>query len=196
MTTVEQIVSSTTVRPKRFRVDEFRKMTEAGILPEESGWEIIDGFLIDKMTIGSKHLSIVNRLTRILVKLLGERAIVSVQNPVHIDDYNEPEPDIAILKSRSDDYAGRLPAASDVLTLIEVSDSTISYDRGVKLKLYAEAEIVEVWLVNLLEETIERYSLPVNGRFGSVETLKKGESIRSISLENLSLDVDEILGSK
>lgn len=196
MTTVEKIVSSSTVRPKRFRVDEFRKMTEAGILPEESGWEIIDGYLIDKMTIGSKHLSVVNRLNRILINLVGEQAIVSIQNPVHLDDYNEPEPDISILKPRQDDYAESLPIASDALMLIEVSDSNIRYDRDIKVKLYAEAGIVEIWLVNLIEDTIERYSSPLNGRFGSVETFKKGESIRSISMENLSLNVDEILSSK
>ncbi len=196
MTTVEQIVSSSTVRPKRFRVDEFRKMTEAGILPEESGWEIIDGFLIDKMTIGSKHASIVKRLNKLLAELLTNKAIVSVQDPVHIDDYNEPEPDITLLKPRNDFYSGRHPTPSDVLLLVEVSDSTISYDRGIKMKLYAEAGIVEVWLVNLLDETIERYSLPANGRFGSVETLKKGDSIRSISLAYLSLNVEEILGLK
>ena len=194
MTTVEQIVNSSTVRPKRFRVEEFRKMTEAGILPEESGWEVIDGFLIDKMTIGSKHASIINRLNRLLTAFIANRAVVSVQNPVHIDDYNEPEPDIALLKPREDYYADYHPTASDVLLLIEVSDSNIRYDRGIKTRLYAEAGIVEVWLVNLNDETIEQYSSPANSRYGSVETLKKGDSIRSISLEDLSLNVDEILG--
>ncbi|MBC7900594.1 MAG: Uma2 family endonuclease [Saprospiraceae bacterium] len=196
MTTVEQIVSNTTVRPKRFRVEEFRKMTEAGILPEESGWEIIDGYLIDKMTIGSKHASVVNRLTNILSAFAANGAIVSVQNPVHIDDYNEPEPDVAILKSRQDFYAESHPAVPDVLLLIEVSDSTISFDRGIKIKLYAEADIVEVWLVNLSDETIERYSSPLKGRFGLMETFKKGDSISSVSLPGLSLAVDEIIGSK
>lgn len=195
MTTVEQIVNSSTVRPKRFRVEEFRKMTEAGILPEESGWEVIDGYLIDKITIGSKHASIVKRLNRLFTVLVGNRAIISVQDPVHIDFYNEPEPDIALLKPQLDYYADYHPTASDVLLLIEVSDSNIRYDRDIKIKLYAEAGIVEVWLVNLLEETIERYSSPVNGRFGSMETLKKGDSIRSLSLDDLSLKVDEILGS-
>ncbi|CAN5640035.1 MAG: Uma2 family endonuclease [Pyrinomonadaceae bacterium] len=196
MTTVEQIISSSTVRPKRFRVDEFRKMTEAGILPEESGWEIIDGFLIDRMTIGSKHASIVKRLNKLLAEFLTNQVIISVQDPIHVDDYNEPEPDITLLKPRPDFYAESHPTPSDVLLLIEVSDSTIGYDRGIKMKLYAEAGIIEVWLVNLLDETIERYSLPANGRFGSVETFNRGDSIHSISLEYLTLNVDEILGSQ
>ena len=196
MTTVEQIFSGTTVRPKRFRVDEFRKMTEAGILPEESGWEVIDGYLIDKMTIGSKHASIVKRLNNLLAAAVRDNAIISVQDPIHIDDYNEPEPDVAILKPRQDFYAESHPGPQDVLLLIEVSDSTIKYDRDIKINLYANAALVEVWIVNLAEETIERYSSPAHGRFGSIETFTSGDSITSISLQDLSLNVSDIIGSK
>lgn len=195
MTTVEKIVANSTVRPKRFRVDDIRRMTEAGILPEESGWEIIDGYLIDKMTIGSRHASIVNRLTRLLIAMLGETAIVSIQNPLLIDEYNAPEPDVAVLALRSDYYADSHPAASDVRLLIEVSASSLVLDRDVKLKLYADADVREVWLVNLADDTIEQYSSPENGRFGSVSTFKRGETINAVSLDELSLDVDAILGS-
>ena len=107
-------------------------MTEVGILPEESGWEIIDGFLIDKMSIGSDYAGIVNILTQKLIVALAGRAIVAVRNPVHINDYNEPEPDIALLKSRDDFYRKNLPEPPDVLLLIEVSDSTVEYDRDIK----------------------------------------------------------------
>jgi Uma2 family endonuclease len=195
MTTVEKIVTSSTVRPKRFRVDEFRKMTEAGILPEESGWEIIDGYLIDKMTIGSRHASIVNKLTRILISMLGERAIVSIQNPIHIDEYNEPEPDIALLGPREDFYESSLPTAAETFLVVEVSDSTLGFDREIKLNLYAEAGITEVWLVNLVDDTIEQYSSPENGRYGSMTTVKRGTNINSLSVDGLSLGVSEILGS-
>ena len=194
MTPVVELKKNLSVRPKRFRVEDFRKMTEAGILPEESGWEVIDGYLMDKMTIGSKHASIVNRLNSLLSGLVENRAIVSVQNPIQIDDYNEPEPDIALLHKRSDFYAKSLPTSTDVFLLIEVAETTIAYDRDVKMTLYAEAGIMEVWLVNLNEESIEQYSSPQNGRFGSVETLRKGQSIQSISLEELSLNVNDVLG--
>lgn len=194
MTPVVELKKNLSVRPKRFRVEDFRKMTEAGILPEESGWEVIDGYLVDKMTIGSRHASIVNRLNNLLSVLVAKWAIVSVQNPVQIDDYNEPEPDIALLHPRSDFYSKRLPTPADVFVLVEVADSTIAYDRDVKIALYAEAGIVEVWLVNLKEESIEQYSSPQNGRFGSVETFRKGQSVQSISLKELSLNVDDVLG--
>lgn len=195
MTTVENIVSGgLAVRPKRFRVDEFRRMTEAGILPEESGWEIIDGYLIDKMTVGSRHSGVVKRLIRLLTVVLGEDAIVSVQDPVEIDDYNEPEPDVAVLKIREDFYSNSHPKSDDVLLLIEVSESTLRFDREIKLTVYAVAGVAEVWLVNLIDDAVERYSAPANGRYGEVRTFTAGVEIGSVSVSELVLKVADILG--
>jgi len=195
MTTVTELEKVSRVVPKRFRVEDFRKMTEAGILPEESGWEIIDGYLIDKMSIGSKHASTVKKLNRKLTKLFDEQeAVVSVQDPIHINEFNEPEPDIALLKPREDFYAERHPLPEDVLLLIEVSSSTIEYDREIKKTLYAEAGIVEFWIVNLPDETVECYSQPKNGNYRLARILEKGETVESNTIENLKLPVEEILG--
>ncbi len=191
---IEKTITPPIVR-KRFRADEVYKMTEIGILPEESGWELIDGYLIDKMSIGSKHSGTVNILTQILMNLLMGKAIVAVQNPVHIDDYNEPEPDIAVLKPREDFYRKKLPEPPEVLLLIEVSDSTVEYDRDIKKTLYANAGIAEFWLVNLKQNTVERYSSPRNGSYRLAEILESGEKIKAGTIENLELQVDEILGS-
>ncbi len=196
MTTVVELERvSSKVTPKRFCVEDFRKMMEAGILPEESGWEIIDGFLIDKMTIGSKHASTVKRLNRILTNLFGNEMIISVQDPIHLDEYNEPEPDVALLKSREDFYAESHPTPQDVLLLIEVSDSTVEYDREIKKRLYAEHEIAEFWLVNLKNDTIEVYSQPKNGSYYSARIMEAGETIKSAAIENLTLSINEILVS-
>ena len=127
MTTVVELEKTSKVVPKRFRVEDFRRMTEAGILPEVSGLEIVDGYLIEKMSIGTKHASIVRRLTKTLERKFGDIVEVSGQNPIHLDEFNEPEPDIALLKPREDFYAESHPAAVDVLLLIEVSDSTLEY---------------------------------------------------------------------
>jgi len=194
-TNVEIEKVSSGVARKRFRVEDFRRMTEVGILPEESGWEIIDGFLIDKMSIGSKHAGIVNILNRKLLVLLGDRAVVSVQNPVHVDDYNEPEPDIALLKPREDFYTKKLPTPNEVLLVIEVSDSTVEYDRETKKLLYARAEIEEFWLINLKENTVECYFSPKNGNYRLAQILEAGEKVESKTIENLTLKVEEILGS-
>lgn len=195
MTTITELEKIAAVKPKKFRVEEFRKMTEIGILPEESGWEIIDGYLIDKMTIGSKHASVVKRLNRVLTNLVGIQAVISIQDPIHIDNYNEPEPDVVLLAPRDDFYAEGHPTPQDILLLIEVSDSTVEYDRVIKKTLYAEAGIVEFWLVNLKDETIEVYTQPKNGGYYSARILESGESVKATAIENLTLAVEEILGS-
>ena len=182
------------VMRKRFRVDEFRKMVEAGILPEEHGWEVIDGFLMDKMSIGDKHASTVKRLNRIFNQRFNEGLLVSVQDPIQLDDYNAPEPDIALLRFREDFYLGQTPMPTDILLLIEVSDSTIEYDREIKKKLYAEAEIVEFWIVNLQENILETFSQPKNGSYRSARILEAGEVIKSNTVNDLELTVNEILG--
>ncbi len=194
MTTVVEVERVSKVTPKRFRVEDFRKMTEAGILPEESGWEIIDGYLIDKMSIGSKHASTVKRLNRKLTRLFEDEVIISVQDPIHIDEFNQPEPDIALLKPREDFYAESHPSPQDVLLLIEVSNSTIEYDRDIKKTLYARTGIVEFWIVNLPDETVECYSQPKNGNYRLARILEKGEIVESNAVENLKLSVEEILG--
>lgn len=165
MTSIVETEKVLPVVPKRFRVEDFRKMTEAGILPEESGWEVIDGYLMDKITIKSRHAGVVRKLGKILEDNFGNETIISVHDPIHIDEYNEPEPDIALLKRRSDFYAESHPTPEDALLLIEVSDSTIEYDREIKKNLYAGAGISECWIVNLQNNTVEVYSSPKNSSY-------------------------------
>ena len=180
---------------KKFCTKETYKMMEVGILPEESGWELIDGEIIHRMTIGGKHAGTIKKLNKILTKMVGEQSIISVQDPIQIDDHNEPEPNIALLKPREDFYVESHPTPEDVLLLNEVSDSTVEFDRKVKKSLYAGAEIAEFWLVNLRENTIEVYSQPKNGTYRLAQILEKGETVKSNAVENLSLEVEEILGS-
>ncbi len=195
MTTVIEVEKTSAIVPKRFRVKDFQKMTEIGILPEESGWEIIDGYLIEKMSIGSRHAGTVIKLGKIFERKIGDVSLVSTQNPIHIDDYNEPEPDIVLLKPREDFYTKSLPAPEEVLLLIEASDSTVEDDREIKKTLYARAEVAEFWLVNLKENTVERYSSPKNGNYRLAEILEAGETIKAGLFENLELEIKEILGS-
>ncbi len=180
---------------KRFTTENFRRMTEVGILPEESGWEIIDGAVNEKTSISAGNAGTVRKLSHIFGKLVFGKAIISNRNPIHIDQYNEPEPDIALLVPRKDFYIESHLTPNEVLLLIEVSDSTVEYDRDVKKTLYAEAEIAEFWLVNLKENTVERYSSPKNGSYRLAEILEPGETIKVGTIENLELKVTEILGA-
>ena len=152
-------------RPHRFTVSDYHRMADAGIFDEDSRVELIRGQIIDMAAIGSPHLGMVNRLTRLLSALLAGRGALSVQNPVRLDDGSEPQPDMAILKPRVDDYGTATPGPGDVLLLIEVSDSTLRYDRTVKVPLYAESGVSECWLVDLAGRAVEVYRRPVGGRY-------------------------------
>jgi Uma2 family endonuclease len=147
------------VKRRRFTVHDYHRMGEAGILHEDDRVELIEGELVEMTAIGTRHFSCVNRLNRLLVMHVGDDAIVSVQNPVRLNEYNEPQPDLTVIRPR--DYLESLPKPEDVLLLIEVSDTTLAYDRGVKLPLYARAGIREVWIVDLLGETqlVEEFGL-------------------------------------
>lgn len=177
-----------------FSVGEYQRMAETGILTEDDRVELIEGEIIEMSPIGSRHVACVNRVNRILSRMVGQSAIVSVQNPIYLDDFSEPEPDIALLRLCADFYEQELPAATDVLLLVEVADTSIEYDRNKKLPLYARAGIPEMWLVDLSAHTITIYAQPLNGQYQFVQTCERGEVIASQSLAGLTLPVDEILG--
>jgi Uma2 family endonuclease len=120
--------------------------------------------------------------------------IISGQNPIQIDEHNEPEPDIALLVPRDDFYAEAHPTAKDVLLVIEVSDSTLEYDRDIKKNIYAEAGISEFWLVNLKKNTIETFWNPTDGDYYEMRIFEQSETIQSRNIEYLTLPVSEILG--
>ncbi len=190
---MEKTIAPSIVR-KKFRSDEIHKMIKVGILPEESGWELIRGEIVRRMSIGSKHVGTVIKAGKLFERKVGEFVLVSTQNPIHLDEYNEPEPDIALLKPREDFYTESLPIPTDVLLLVEVSDSTVEYDREFKKTLYAEAGIAEFWLINLKKNTIECYSSPKDGNYRLAKILEKGETIKSETIEKLTLQVEEITG--
>ena len=121
----------------RFTVHDYHRMGEAGILQEDDRVELIEGELVQMTAIGTRHFSCVNRLNRLLVMNVRDEAVVSVQNPVRLNEYTEPQPDATVIRPR--DYRESLPMPEDVLLLIEVSDTTLAYDRGVKLPLYARS---------------------------------------------------------
>ena len=146
-----------TPRRHRLSVTDYFRMVEVGILAEDARVELIDGEIIDMPPIGSPHAGLVNRLTRLLVTAVGERAIVSVQNPIILGTSSAPEPDLCLLAPRADDYASSHPLAEDVPLAIEVADSSLAYDRDVKTALYARHGIAEVWLVEVGSRRLNRY---------------------------------------
>lgn len=176
----------------RFSVDEYYKMIELGMLKDYEKAEIIEGELIQKMTIGDRHALAVDLLNRFFIKNVSDNIRVGVQNPLRISDFNEPEPDIVL--SDLTKYDGkRHPRPEEVILVVEVSDATLKYDRDVKLPLYAEAGIYEVWIVNLKKNIIEVHQDPINDIYQTIKIFKSGEVISSTVLTDLSFEVDKIL---
>jgi Uma2 family endonuclease len=184
---------STTARVHhRFSVDDYEQMIAQGILTEEDRCELIRGEILAKMTIGDRHAACVNRLTRILTRMLGERAIVSVQNPIRLAD-SEPEPDVALLRARGDFYESGKPRAVDVWLVIEVGDATLEFDRSVKVPLYAENGIGECWVVNLIEDVVEVYRDPEGPHYREGMRAGRGEELAlPVGLGGV-VRVDEVL---
>jgi Uma2 family endonuclease len=169
-------------------------MIRRGILTEEDRVELIKGEIVPKMAHGDRHVGSVIRIERRCNRRLGELAIVSTQNPVVLDDDNEPEPDIALLRLREDEYASKKPRAGDVLLLIEVADSSLELDRHTKGPLYARAGIPEYWIVNLIEDKIEVYRDPqLAGRYATVLTFTRGQQIECLAFPGEGFEVAEIL---
>jgi Uma2 family endonuclease len=170
-------------------------MGAAGIFSEDDRVELIEGEVIRMSPIGSRHAACVDRIVNALLgRFAGHGVIVRVRNPIRLDEYSEPQPDVALLHPRDDFYAGEHPTPADVLLLVEVADTSIEYDRVIKVPLYARAGIPEVWLVDLTKETIELYAQPLNGAYQTSRQAARGESLTSSSIPTLTSSAESILG--
>jgi len=176
----------------RFDVDEYHAMVRAGILMEGDRIELIDGELVEMHTIGSRHLACVIRLNHLLVPPLAGRARVSIQGSMRLDRYSEPEPDVLVLRPRADDYASAHPGPADVLLAIEVADTSLAYDRTVKLPLYARAGIAEVWIVDLEARAVEVHREPSADGYRRFELVREGRIVPA-AFPDLELELADIL---
>jgi Uma2 family endonuclease len=160
---------------RRLDIDVYYKMAEVGILTDPRHVELIDGEIIDMAAIGSPHAAVTNRLVRGFARAAAEGlTLMSVQSPLRLDAYNEPQPDLMLLRPRADDYRASHPSATDVLLLVEVSETSLAYDRGIKLALYAKFEVPEVWIIDLSGSAVEIYREPKDGAHVLRERLTDG----------------------
>jgi Uma2 family endonuclease len=179
---------------RRFNVREYHRMAAAGILGEDDRVELIEGEIVQMPPMGSRHAACIGRLARPLFAQAGDAAAVRVQLPIRLGERSEPEPDLALVRPRTDDYASAHPGPADVLLVIEVAENTARYDRSVKAPLYARADLPEYWLVDLQRERVDAYSEPVDGRYQPVRLFRRGQRLTLEALPRLALSVDAILG--
>ena len=174
-------------------VDDFHKMGEAGILHEDDRVELIEGALIDMAPIGAGHAGQVNRLTNRLVPAVSGRAIVAPQNPLRLDDFSEPQPDLVLLRYRDDFYAKAHPRPADVLLLVEVADSSLAYDRDTKIPLYAHHAIPETWLIDLQHRRVEIFLEPAGDEYRRSLQAAGADCIGPALLPEISIRVADLL---
>lgn len=174
-----------------FTTDEYHRMAETGILHEDDRVELIEGEVVEMPPIGGRHAACVAELTWLLGRQLSDEFRLGVRNPVKLEERGEPQPDLAVIHARN--YAGFLPSPEDVLLLMEVSDTSLAYDRDIKLPLYARSGIGEVWILDLVGGTVERHTEPAYEGYRLVRRARRGETLRSEVLPDLVLPVDAML---
>jgi Uma2 family endonuclease len=177
-----------------FTVSEYERMGETGVFAPDARVELIAGEIFEMSPIGIPHAACVDVAADLLHTQLQGEAIVRVQNPIVLDDFSEPQPDISILRFRDDRYRKNHPRPADILLVIEVSDSTLELDRGIKVPLYARAGIREALIINLVDEQIEHYTNPEIDGYKMTRIFKRGKRFNSTSIPSILLDVDHILG--
>jgi len=176
---------------KTFDVHAYYKMVEMGIIQEQERVELIHGEIINMSPINSRHAGIINKLNELLVRRLHGKAIVSIQNPLRLDEYNQPEPDVVVSTFRENHYMDQHPGKDDVLLIIEVADTSLGYDREVKAALYASAGIPEYWIINLKVNMIEVYRNPRHNYYTSKHLYEKGDIISTQAIA-FELEVDQL----
>jgi Uma2 family endonuclease len=181
------------VARRLFTVDEYDHLIETGFFGPEERLELVDGEIITMSPIGAPHAACVARLMDLFMTRLGERALVWVQNPVILGVRQEFVPDIVLLRRRDDYYASRRPRPADSLLVIEVVDTTLHFDRSVKVPRYAAAGIVEVWLADLQRDLILIYDTPRPDGYASSRTARRGDHLTPVSFPDVSLAVDHLL---
>ncbi len=183
--------------PKRFSVDEYHRLTKLGFLAAGDRIELIRGELISMAAKGTPHVFCTTRLGRQFDRRLGDRAVVRCQDPITLAPQSEPEPDVVLARGDEADYMAHHPYPEDILLVVEVADSTVAYDRTVKLSLYAEAGIADYWIVDLTTRRLEHYNEPYQtsqGEFGYRHTqiFLPDQCVTIPSFAEVSVDLSQI----
>jgi Uma2 family endonuclease len=177
---------------RRFTVSEYHRMEEVGILQEDERIELVEGGIIEMGAISVEHALAVTALTELSIERTGQNTLTRVQCPIHLGLHDEPRPDIALVVRRR--YRTAHPTPAHIFLVIEVADTSLEYERVVKLPLYAAAGVRETWLVDLRGETIERHSEPRDGRYARIQLAGREEMLGSTVLPFAAFSFAEIVG--
>lgn len=183
------------LRRHRLTVAQYHRMGEAGVLAPEQRVELLQGEVVEMAPIGTRHAAAVKRLNQLLAAAAGTHAIVSVQDPLHLDDESEPQPDLLLLRPRADFYAQAHPRPADVLLLVEVSDTTSRIDREIKVPMYAAAGVAEVWVIDLDQNLVHLLRQPADGRYTEVQVTARPGVVCPQALPQAGIDLAPLLAA-
>ena len=179
---------------KLFTVDDYHRMADIGIIHPEERVELIDGEIIRMSPRGYRHTMCVERSIELLVRGLGDRAVVGPGSPVRLSNWTEPEPDVVVFKSR-EHYRRRRRGLEDVLLILEVSASSLRFDQNIKLPRYAAAGIPEVWIADLQNDILHVHREPSGQAYKTEFALRPGDSVSPLDFPDVTLKIDELLST-
>lgn len=178
---------------RRFTVYEYHRMIEAGIFGDDERVELVDGEFVTLPPIARNHAFLVRTLAQAFVERFSKRAIVDVGQNVIVEERSAPLADILILDNKPDGYLDEIPHAQDVFFLVDISDATLRYDRRRTLPAYAAAGIREVWIVDMNEGCVERFSEPVDGKYAAFERIERAGWIAPLAFPEETIAVSDFL---
>ena len=184
---------ATEISKRLFTVHDYHRMVDAGILSEDDRVELIRGEILAMSPIGPRHSAAVLRATQAMVRIVADRAIVGVQGSIRLDEYDEPQPDVYLLRPKDDYYASGHAGPADILLIIEMADSSLEYDQTIKAKLYAETGVAEYWIADVRNDRLLVYSDRHDNSYANCRELQRGETIAPALLPECQIKVDVLL---
>lgn len=181
--------------PMPISIERYEKMAAAGVLTRDDRVELIEGEILERAPIGTRHGSVAGRLLKRLILAVGEDAIVRAENPVNLEAFSQPQPDLLLLRPRADDYVDSRPGPQDVLLLIEVSDTTLDFDQGRKRNLYATSGIREYWVIDVNDRLVVAYSDPKGADFGDIVEHRLEDTLAPQALPGVRIAVKDLFAS-
>ena len=185
--------TETTIELRLWTVKEYHLMAEAGIFDEDERVELLEGKIIYKHKKGTLHRSAVGRINYLFQNVLENRVWISIQDPIKLDDYSEPEPDIAVVKIDPLDYADHHPTPDEIYLVIEVADTTFKKDCETKGKAYAAAGIIDYWVLDVINRQLHVFREPDENGYKSEVILKDNDSISPLNFVDFNIDILEML---
>ncbi len=175
-------------------VSEYYQLDRDYLFSKKKRVELIEGEIVEMTPMGSRHAAVVTRvMDRFLPLQASQKALTRIQLPICLSVYSEPEPDITLVNYQSDFYREGHPQPKNIYLIVEVSDTSIFQDRHVKLPLYAQYAISEVWLIDLNENVIETYREPFFQRYQIKKEYRTDQTLSPQAFPDLTIDVNDLL---